>query len=63
MRTREKILKAIEALDRPTVREIGEAVGIKSSSVFHHLESLRAEGKVTWEPGKSRTIKVVEPTR
>lgn len=31
----------------PTVREVAESVGLSPSGAFHHLESLRDEGKVT----------------
>lgn len=45
----------------PTVREIGEMVGLKStSSVQHHLEILRKEGKIETDAGFSapRAIRI-----
>lgn len=39
----------------PTVREIGAAFGIKSSSVFDLLKALEQKGTydgVTWEPAR-----------
>lgn len=46
----------------PTIREIGEAVGLRSpDSVCFHLAKLREEGRVTWLDGKSRTIRVRTP--
>lgn len=43
----------------PTVREIAEIVGIKSSStVAGYLERLRKRGFVTWEEGRPRTLKI-----
>lgn len=45
----------------PTVKEIGEGVGLRSAStVWHHLNALRAGGRVTWLPGQNRTLRVVE---
>lgn len=43
----------------PTVREIGEHVGLKSPSTVHfHLKKLRAEGLIAQEEGKTRAITV-----
>lgn len=45
----------------PSVREIGEAVNLKSSStVKGHLDSLRIKGYLTWQDGKPRTLQIVE---
>jgi SOS-response transcriptional repressor LexA len=44
----------------PTIKEIGEMLNISSTStVFAHLEKLRQAGCVTWEFGKSRTLKIL----
>ena len=44
----------------PTVREIGRAVGLSSSStVQNHLNSLEAKGYIKRDPTKSRTVEVV----
>jgi len=44
----------------PTVREIGLAVGLSSSStVQNHLNSLEAKGFIHRDPTKSRTVEVV----
>ncbi|HXZ98944.1 MAG TPA: transcriptional repressor LexA [Candidatus Binatia bacterium] len=44
----------------PTVREIGMAVGLSSSStVQNHLNSLEAKGHIHRDPTKSRTVEVV----
>ena len=44
----------------PTVREIGLAVGLSSSStVQNHLNSLEARGYIRRDPAKSRTVEVV----
>lgn len=47
----------------PSTREIAEALGFKSVESIHRmLTHLRAIGRVTWEPNKARTLKVLNPT-
>jgi len=56
-----KVLEAVRVLGRPTVREIGAKAGLRSpSTVWAALEILRDQGRVTWESGKARTIRIVE---
>ena len=44
----------------PTVREIGQAVGLSSSStVQNHLNTLEQRGYIRRDPTKSRTVEVV----
>jgi repressor LexA len=44
----------------PTVREIGHAVGLSSSStVQNHLNALESKGLIRRDPTKSRTVEVV----
>jgi SOS-response transcriptional repressor LexA len=44
-----------------TVREIGDMVGLKSSGAVHkHLEVLKKQGKIDWNPDMRRTIRVLE---
>lgn len=44
----------------PSVREIGKAVGLKStSSVFLQLEALQDEGKIETKGNSPRAIKLV----
>lgn len=44
----------------PTVRELGEILGYKSSStVHHHLQCLQEKGIISYEPTKSRTLRIV----
>ena len=44
----------------PTVREIGDAVGLNSPSTVHsHLSTLAAEGFIRRDPSKPRAIEVV----
>lgn len=41
----------------PTVREIGDLTGFKSSSSVHkYLLRLRDKGKIEWNPTRNRTI-------
>ncbi|ETB71194.1 transcriptional regulator [Bacillus sp. CPSM8] len=62
MKKSEQILEAIDELTKekgfpPSVREIGERVGLKSSSTTKgHLDRLRKKGLVDWEEGKTRTL-------
>jgi repressor LexA len=45
----------------PTVREIGQAVGLSSSStVQNHLNTLETRGYIRRDASKSRTVEVVE---
>lgn len=45
----------------PSVREIGQAVGLSSSSTVHnHLNQLERRGLIKRDPTKSRTVQLVE---
>lgn len=64
-RTSEKQEEVLHYIDRfvsengyaPTVREIGAAVGLRSTaSVSYHLTQLQAKGLLNYEPGKKRAI-------
>ena len=45
----------------PTVREIGEHLGLKSpSTVKFHLDNLREAGYLQWDGGKTRSITLLE---
>lgn len=47
----------------PTVREIGEAVKLKSTSSVHlHLENLEKNGFIRRDPTKPRAIEIVDET-
>ena len=47
----------------PSVREIGEFVGLKSPSTVHfHLKGLQSAGLITQAAGKTRAISIVEET-
>ena len=44
----------------PTIRELGDAVGLKSSSsVYTHLTQLEIEGRIKTKPYSPRAISVV----
>ncbi|MFJ7980170.1 transcriptional repressor LexA [Lysinibacillus xylanilyticus] len=46
----------------PSVREIGEAVGLASSSTVHgHLARLEQKGMIRRDPTKPRAIEILEP--
>lgn len=46
----------------PTVREIGEAFGIKSpNGVMCHLRALERKGLIRRSPNKSRAIELIDP--
>lgn len=46
----------------PSVREIGEAVGLASSSTVHgHLARLEQKGFIRRDPTKPRAIEILEP--
>src|ERR671925_1238382 len=61
-----KILEYIRYVTRvrnypPSVREIGEAVGLSSSSTVHnHLTQLERKGLIRRDASKSRTVQLVE---
>ena len=47
----------------PTVREIGAAVGLKSTSTVHmHLQNLAAKGLIILNPSKQRSITLPKAT-
>lgn len=47
----------------PSVRDIKEAVGVKSTSTIHsYLERLEKKGYIRKEQGKSRTVRIGEDT-
>lgn len=44
----------------PTVREIGDLAGIKSTATVHrHLQKLKKQGRLDWNPTQPRTIRRV----
>ncbi|HEY8489217.1 MAG TPA: transcriptional repressor LexA, partial [Thermaerobacter sp.] len=65
-RRQRQILEFIKASTRergypPSVREIGEAVGLKSTSTVHtYLERLERKGYIRRDPTKPRAIEVLD---
>jgi repressor LexA len=65
MKRREMIIEAITELTKekgypPSVRELAEAVNLKSTSTVQgHLERLKKDGRVNFEHGCPRTLRVV----
>lgn len=48
----------------PSIREICEALGLRSTSTVHyHLTALAKKGLIQWEEGKNRAIKVTDGVR
>jgi repressor LexA len=48
----------------PTVRDIGQAVGLSSSSTVHsHLAALEAKGLIRRDPSKPRALEVLDEDR
>ncbi len=45
----------------PTIREIGDALGIRSTNgVNDHLKALERKGRIRRTPGASRALRVLE---
>lgn len=45
----------------PSTRDMAEALGFRSVESIHRmLKELRDSGRVTWEPRKARTLRVVD---
>lgn len=48
--TRTRVLLAVIRQDRPSVRSVGDEVGLRSTTtVWRHLVRLREAGLVTWD--------------
>jgi repressor LexA len=44
----------------PSIRELGEALGLKSTSTIHyHLTGLAERGLIRWDKGKNRAIQLL----
>lgn len=45
----------------PSIRELGEALGVHSTSTIHyHLKALADLGHIRWDRGKNRAIQIVQ---
>ncbi len=66
VQTTTSVLQAIKTLTErhgipPTVREIQAEAGLSSTSVVqYHLKALKRDGRVSYLPNKSRTVRVRE---
>jgi SOS-response transcriptional repressor LexA len=47
----------------PTVREIAADIGVNPSDVQQKMWRLRRDGRVTWDEGRARTVRVVGVTQ
>ena len=44
----------------PSIPELMALAGLRSTSAAHyHLEALKYDGRITWQAGKQRTIRVL----
>jgi repressor LexA len=63
---RNAILKAIDKYYEnygfsPTIREIAEMTGLRSTATVHrHLESLKEQGRISWNPTVPGAIRVLD---
>lgn len=61
-----EVLKAILTFTEknkyaPTMRELSDMVGLKSvSTLYTHLEKMKLNGLISWEPSMPRTITVLK---
>lgn len=44
----------------PTVREVSKFLGVNLSTAHHRLAKLRDGGRITWNEGETRTLRIVE---
>lgn len=47
----------------PTIRDIAEKVGASPATVHRHVRILADQGLLVYRPGRSRTIRPVQPLR
>lgn len=66
--SRDRVLAAVQEFIAehgypPTMREIGDVVGMVPSSVSHHLQALEVTGRIKRREGIARGITIVPPGR
>lgn len=44
---------------QPSLQDIADMLGISKNTAWNRLLHLRDEGRVTWEPGQARTLRVI----
>jgi SOS-response transcriptional repressor LexA len=65
--TRDRLVEAIRQFIAehgysPTVRELGDLVGLKSTASVHfQLRALAIEKRITWKPEQPRTVRPTIP--
>src|SRR5262245_49095431 len=47
----------------PSYRELAVELDCQVSTVHWHVSNLVRQGRVTWSPGKNRTLRVASPER
>lgn len=57
-RTRARILGVIldNVGEPPSIRELAELTGTNMNNIAGHLQALRRDGLISWEPGYARTV-------
>ena len=55
--SKQRVLNTVRNLHPTTVRDIATKLDLSTTTVYQHLQRLKQEGKVIWEPGKARTIR------
>ena len=43
----------------PAVRDISAALGVSTSTVHYHMHRLRRKGRIAFEDGRARTVRLV----
>lgn len=64
-RRQQEVLQALDHLIRergysPTLKDIGARLGLSTNCVRYHLQRLRDTDQVKWEPGLTRTLRIVQ---
>ena len=44
----------------PSTREIADKIGVTQTAAMNYVKTLSAKGKIRYEPGKPRTITLVD---
>ncbi len=58
---RDRIVDYLRRTDTSSLREIAADAGLASlDGLKYHLEILQSRGRVTWEPGLCRTVRLTE---
>jgi DNA-binding MarR family transcriptional regulator len=55
-----QVLAFVRRHNGTTFRAVAAHLGVSPYAAVEHLEALRLQGLVTWEPNQSRTIRAVK---